>query len=106
GLNSDERLVVYAGALGLTHGVEYIIDLAAHVRESAPQLRFLLVGKGKCRDRIAEKASELGLLNQTVWIWEPLPKSQIPRVFAAADAVISTTIPLKVMEHNSANKFF
>ncbi len=105
-LKRDHRLLVYTGALGHTHGVEYLVDLAVHIEKLAPNARFLLIGKGKMRDDIVEKARSLGVFERTLWVWDPLPKSEIPAVLAAADAVLSTTKPIKAMEHNSANKFF
>src|SRR5690606_29558203 len=60
----------------------------------------------KMREQILDKARAAGILDRTFWIWEPLPKTEIPAVFAAADAILSTTINVEMMKHNSANKFF
>ena len=105
-LGEMDRLLVYTGALGFTHGVNYLVDLAAQTEALGPNVRFLLVGKGKMRGEIAAKAKAANVLDRTLWIWEPLPKSEIPAVFAAANAILSTTINIEMMKHNSANKFF
>lgn len=105
-LQVTDQLLVYTGAFGFTHGVDYLIDLATQMDAIASNVRFLLVGKGKMQEQIAAKAKAAGILNRTLWIWAPLPKSEIPAVFAAADAILSTTVNIDIMKHNSANKFF
>lgn len=105
-LQESDCLLVYTGALGFTHGVDYLVDLAVQTQALNSNVRFLVVGKGKMREQILDKARAAGILDRTFWIWEPLPKTEIPAVFAAADAILSTTINVEMMKHNSANKFF
>ena len=106
GLSPEQPLIVYTGTFGLINGVDYLVELAAAMREIAPEVRFLLIGKGAEVPKVTQQARELGVLNHTLWIWEPVPKAQMPDVLAAATVATSVFVPLKPMWNNSANKFF
>jgi glycosyltransferase involved in cell wall biosynthesis len=97
---------VYTGTFGPINKVGYLVEVAAAMREIAPEVRFLLVGDGAEVDEVTAQAERLGLLNDTVWIWPPLPKAQVPDVLAAATVATSVFVPLEPMWKNSANKFF
>src|SRR5690606_34934187 len=106
GLTPDQPLVVYAGSYGLLNDLEYLVELANHMQAFAPYARFLLIGQGVARERIRAKAEELELLGHTLWMWNPLPKKEMPSLMAAATVMTSFFVPLKPMWKNSANKFF
>jgi glycosyltransferase involved in cell wall biosynthesis len=106
GLSPDQPLIVYTGTFGLINGVSYLVELAAAMREIAPEARFLLVGKGAEVPKVTQRARELGVLNHNLWIWGPVPKAEMPDVLAAATVATSVFVPLKPMWNNSANKFF
>lgn len=106
GLPSAQPLIVYTGTFGLVNGVGYLVELAAAMQAIAPEVRFLLVGQGAEAPKITQRAQELGVLNHTLWIWGPLPKSEMPDLLAAATVATSVFVPLKPMWNNSANKFF
>ncbi len=106
GLTPGQPLVVYAGSYGLLNDLDYLIDLAHQMQFLAPQVRFLLIGSGINERRIRTSAQELGLLDHTLWMWEPLPKKEMPGLMAAATVATSFFVSLKPMWKNSANKFF
>ena len=106
GLTDDQPLVVYTGTFGLINGVGYLVDVAAAMRTIDPEIRFLLVGSGAERPKVIARAEAQGVLNKTMWIWEPLPKTEMPDLLAAATLATSVVIPLPELWHNSANKFF
>jgi glycosyltransferase involved in cell wall biosynthesis len=106
GLKEKQPLIVYAGALGLINGVDYLVDIAAVMLRLAPKVNFLLLGKGAEYNKVKEKAERLGVLNNNLWIWPPMPKIKITEVMAAATMATSLFIPLTAMWNNSANKFF
>lgn len=103
---ADRPLVLYAGAFGRVNGCAYIVRLAAEVVKEIPEARFLLVGEGQERDQIMGLADELGVLNRAVFILPPVPKSEVPRLFSAADLTMSTVIDIPALHKNCANKFF
>ncbi len=71
----------------------------------APDVRFLLVGDGIKREDVIAKAKSSDVLDKNLWIWDPIPKSEMPNVMAAATVTTSTVIPLEPLFNNSANKF-
>jgi len=105
-LEPGQPLIVYTGAFGLINGVGYLVDVAAAMRGISPEVRFLLVGEGAEKDKVKTKAEQLGVLNRNLWIWPPLPKTQVPDLLAASAIATSVVIPLKELWNNSANKFF
>lgn len=101
----DRILMVYAGTLGKVNGVGYLVELA---KEMADDSRFyiLIIGDGAERDSIQAAAISSGRLNDNLKIIGQVPKSEIGRVLSSADITISTVIPIKELEANSANKVF
>lgn len=106
GISKDQRLIVYTGTLGPINGVEYLAKLAAQLKAMGSDAHLLVVGDGMQRDKIKSTAQELGVLGKNFSMWDPLPKYKLRDVVCAADLATSLFIPLKEMEHNSANKFF
>ena len=106
GMRPDQPLVLYAGAFGRVNGLSYLVKLAEAMREIAPETWFLLVGEGTEREIIVQEAEQRGVLNRNLWVWNPLPKREMPDLFAAATVGISVAVPLKELELDSANKFF
>lgn len=102
----DRPLVIYAGTLGRLNGVGYLVDLAHETAKVAPDMRFLIVGDGAERERIAHRAGELGVLGTSLFIEDAIPKSEMPAMLGAADMACSLFAPIPEMEINSANKFF
>jgi glycosyltransferase involved in cell wall biosynthesis len=106
GLSSEQPLIVYTGTFGLINGVSYLVEVAAALRDIAPEARFLLVGHGLEFDQVTALAEQKGVLNHTLWVWTPVMKAQVPDILAAATIATSVVIPLKPLYNNSANKFF
>jgi glycosyltransferase involved in cell wall biosynthesis len=106
GLTPRQPLIVYTGTFGLMNNVGFMVDVAAEMRRIAPEIRFLLVGAGGAFEKVMEKARTLGVLDENLYIWEPLPKTQMPAVLAAATIATSLFAPVREMWNNSANKFF
>ena len=106
GLQDGQPLVVYTGTFGMINGVSYLIDLAAEMCAIDPQMRFLLVGKGAMYEDVITRAQELGVLDKTLFVWNPVPKQEIPGILAAATVATSLFLPIEAMWNNSANKFF
>lgn len=106
GLIPGQPLILYTGAFGLINGVSYLVEVAAFMRAVSPDVRFLMVGNGAEFEKVTALAKRRGVLNETLWIWSPIPKSKVPELLAAASIASSLFIPLEPMWINSANKFF
>ena len=105
-LKPNQPLIVYAGSFGLLNDVDYLVDVAHEMGNWLPDARFLVVGNGANKEKIVQRASELGLLQRNLWIWDMIPKYQMPDLLASATVATSLFVPLEPMWKNSANKFF
>jgi glycosyltransferase involved in cell wall biosynthesis len=102
----DHPLVIYAGTFGEINDVCYLVRVAAEMKEIAPEVRFLIVGRGAEEQKIRSLAKELDVLNTNVFMPGKLPKEDMPALFSAADITTSLFMDLEEMWANSANKFF
>jgi len=99
-------LVIYTGALGHVNDVPYLIKVADHMKKINPAVKFIIAGEGVEKVRTIELAKNLQLLNNTVFIIDPIQKCHIPQLFFRATIVTSLCLDWEVLRHNSANKFF
>lgn len=102
----DRPLFVYTGTFGTVNGVDYLVHLAAAVRELDPEIRFLLVGRGAHYDAVRDLAQRLGVLDRTLFVWPAVPRAQLPVLLGAASIASSVVIDVPGLANNSANKFF
>jgi colanic acid biosynthesis glycosyl transferase WcaI len=108
-LGADEKFVVsYIGTMGMAHGLETVLEAAAQLRRSNPEIVFLMVGEGAEKQRIVNRARELGLNN--LQFVEQQPREKIPAYICASDVCLvllkktdlfKTVIPTKMLEFMS-----
>jgi len=99
-------LVVYAGHVSTANGVDYLVRLAAAVRQRSPEVRFLVVGYGRDVPAVTEQARDAGLLDESFFLMDRLPKAEMPAVLGAATVATSLFLPLPGLRDNSPNKVF
>jgi len=99
-------LVVYGGTLGRINGVGYLVDIAHASRSLGLGVNFLIVGDGFERQGIEDRARQLGVLGNNLWMIPPVSKIEMAAVLSAADLATSLVIDLPELWKNSANKFF
>ncbi len=102
----DRPMILYAGTLGIANGVEYLARVAAAIRPMLPEARFVVVGGGRQRDHVRAVAADLGVLDETFFMFDQVPKRRVSAFFSAADMATSLFLPLPSLWKNSANKFF
>lgn len=102
----NRKLVLYCGTLGLVNDVSYIARLAAATMELDESVRFLIVGTGNDEERVRKTAQEMGVYEQNFFMLKAVPKTEVPKIFAAADISMSTVAPIPTLSANSANKVF
>lgn len=106
GVRDDQLLAIFTGTHGLANGLDAVLDAAAvlkaHGRED---IRIALVGRGREKPRLRERAAREGLDN--VLFLEPVPKTELTGLMAGAD------IGLQILKNvpafyfgTSPNKFF
>lgn len=102
----NKPLVVYAGTLGMINGVGYMVRLARAMLQINEEVRFVVVGKGMECEKVKTLAKTTGVLDKNFFLLPPVSKNELPEVLSAADMALSLCLPIKVIWHNSANKFF
>jgi len=102
----DRPLVLYAGALGLANGVDYLVRMAARLAETDPDVRIGILGDGAKRDEIHGLAAHLGVLNRNLFLLGPVAKAEVVAFFGACDLAVSVFVNLPELSNNSPNKAF
>ena len=101
-----DKLVIYTGAFGHVNDVNYLIKIAGALKNINNKIKFIIAGEGVEQQNIYLTSKELGVLNSSVFIIDPLEKSKIPLLYSKASIVSSLFINLEELWNNSANKFF
>jgi len=101
-----DKLVIYTGAFGHVNDVNYLIKIAGTIKNINNKIKFIIAGEGVEQQNIYSTSKELGVLNSSVFIIDPLEKSKIPLLYSKASIVSSLFINLEELWNNSANKFF
>ena len=105
GFDQNDVIILYPGTFGQVNNLEYLVDLASKFKEKS-HVKFLLIGEGKEKDLIVNKAKKLNLFQKNMFFLDTIPKKEVPSFFSMSDIIISTVLPIKQLEANSANKFF
>ncbi len=108
-LDAEGKFVVsYIGTMGMAHGLDTIIDAAAELRSTNPEIVFLVLGEGADKDRVTTLARERGLDN--LRFVDQQPREKIPAYICASDVCLvllkktelfKTVIPTKMLEFMS-----
>jgi glycosyltransferase involved in cell wall biosynthesis len=108
-LSLEGKFVVsYIGTMGMAHGLETIIAAATQLRDTDPEIAFLMLGEGSDKDRIAALARDRGLNN--VRFIDQQPREKIPAFIRASNVCLvllkktelfKTVIPTKMLEFMS-----
>ena len=108
-LRAEGKFVVsYIGTMGMAHGLETIIAVAAQLQNTNPEIVFLMLGEGAEKERIVTLARERGLNN--LRFVDQQPREKIPAYICASDVCLvllkktelfKTVIPTKMLEFMS-----
>ena len=88
--------IVYAGTMGLVHGVEPLIEAMAAVKEDAHMPDLLMLGGGSERARLEALAASLHLDN--VHFYDPIPIERLAEILREATAGVVTVAPIALNE--------
>jgi glycosyltransferase involved in cell wall biosynthesis len=98
----DQFVVLYAGTLGLAHGLKTVLD-AAELLKDRP-IRFVLVGEGAERAGLEAEAERRTLTN--VHFAGLQPRERMPDVYRSADICLVALRPLPLLEAFIPSKIF
>jgi glycosyltransferase involved in cell wall biosynthesis len=98
-------VAVYAGAMGVTNGIDQLVDAAVALREAREDgVAIVAAGNGTEKERIERRVGELGLENLIVL--PDIPRAEIPQLVGTADVTLTAFAPYPILRTNSPNKFF
>jgi colanic acid biosynthesis glycosyl transferase WcaI len=78
----DKYVVLYAGNMGLSQGLENVIK-AAQLLKNHAEIEFILVGEGATRQELQQMIAQLDLHN--VQMFSFLPREEVPWLYDLAD---------------------
>jgi glycosyltransferase involved in cell wall biosynthesis len=96
-------VALYAGAHGLSNDLDVVLE-AARLLAQSENIVFVLLGDGKEKPRLIEKARQMAL--DHVIFLSPLPKNQMGEALAAANACIAILKPVELYKTTYPNKVF
>lgn len=80
---------MFLGTHGLNNGLEHLVDAAALLRDAGrDDVRLTFVGTGAARDGLIKRARSLGLGEDRVRFYGPVPRAQVGDAVAHADAMV------------------
>jgi glycosyltransferase involved in cell wall biosynthesis len=103
-------VALYAGAHGMSNDLDVVLE-AARLLQDRPEVAFVLLGDGKDKPKLMERARQMDLNN--LHFLPPVPKLEMPQALAAADACIAilkaiplyaTVYPNKVFDYMAAGR--
>jgi glycosyltransferase involved in cell wall biosynthesis len=99
----NKFVVLYAGAHGISNDLEVVLE-AAHLLRNNPEIVIVLLGDGKEKSALMNKAASMGLEN--VKFLPPIPKNEMPTALAAADTCLAILKPIPLYATVYPNKVF
>lgn len=86
--NLDNKFIVlYSGNIGITHNIEYIIEVAKQLKNNE-NIQFMIIGEGGKKKTLENKVAEYGLNNCTFLTWQSV--DMMPYSLASADIAVIT----------------
>lgn len=104
GIEDYKFTCIHPGAMGFVNGLDYILDVAKETMKIDEDVEFILIGDGKEKEHLISRKEKENIYN--VKILDSLPKEKVVRLIKASDIGIMCVRNYKILEDNSANKFF
>lgn len=91
--NLDPSLfyVSYSGNIGFTQNMEMLLDVAKKMKETYPDIRFVLIGDGAAKDGVKKRIEEENICNVIMLPFQPY--EDIAHVFSLADVGLIISKP-------------
>jgi glycosyltransferase involved in cell wall biosynthesis len=96
-------VALYAGAHGMSNDLTVVLEAARLLRDRQ-DIAILLLGAGKEKPALQQRAAELELAN--IHFIPPIPKEGMPQALAGADACIAILKPIPLYATVYPNKVF
>ncbi len=104
--NASDFVAVFAGTHGMANGLAAVLEAAAVLKQRGREdIKLLLVGDGKLKDGLVQRAQDEGLTN--VVFHDNVPKDQIPGLLHGVDVGMQLLANVPAFYYGtSPNKFF
>lgn len=105
-VKADDLLAVFAGTHGMANGLDAVLDAAAELkRRGREDIKLLLIGQGKLKSALQERACREDLDN--VVFLAPVNKARLAGLMASTDVGLQTLANVPAFYYGtSPNKFF
>jgi glycosyltransferase involved in cell wall biosynthesis len=101
---NDERLIVFAGTVGLAQGVEVAVDAMGLLAERQPTAKLLIVGAGSGLAAVQRRLLDSGVTN--VQLVPPVPLAEVADIYSVAVAGLATLRDNALFEGARPSKIF
>jgi len=95
-------IITTVARLYVTKGLTYLLDTAALVEKTHPNVEFKVYGEGELRDELLAKAKTLGLDGEKIFVGAFTNREELSRIMAGTDICVMSSIlegqPLSVVE--------
>ncbi len=103
GIYPDEYAVVIVGRLAVEKGHAVFLEAAARVLETFKNVKFLIVGDGLLKDNLVKQASDLNIVENTIFVGI---REDIPLIYALSDVMVNASynegLPMTILEAMAA----
>ena len=105
-ISDSDLLVLFAGTHGIANGLDSVLDAASELKSrSMHEIKFLLLGQGKLKQSLIDRAIGEGLDN--VVFHEPVDKKRLAGLMSSTDIGLQILANIPVFYYGtSPNKFF
>lgn len=105
-VKADDLLAVFAGTHGIANGLDAALDVAAELkRRGRADIKLLLIGQGKLKSALQDRAQREGLNN--VVFHNPVNKARLAGLMASTDVGLQLLANIPAFYYGtSPNKFF
>jgi glycosyltransferase involved in cell wall biosynthesis len=106
GIAENDLLAVFAGTHGMANGLDAVLDAAGELkRRERHDIKLLLIGQGKLKDKLKQRAAREGLDN--VVFHDPVGKARLAGLMARTDVGLQILANVPAFYYGtSPNKFF
>src|SRR5699024_7667649 len=104
--NAENKFIcIHPGTMGHVNGLDFILDVAKIINKTEKDVVFLLIGEGNRKSHLKDRVEEENISN--VVIQDALPKNEVVGIIKQSDVgIMCVDNQYKILEDNSANKFF
>ncbi|MEH6962214.1 glycosyltransferase family 4 protein [Priestia megaterium] len=98
----DKFICIHHGTMGFVNGLDHILKVAKESKDK--EILYLLVGEGNQKEKLIEEKNKYNLEN--VLIIDGMSKVEVFKLLKFSHIGIMSVSKYKILEDNSANKFF